>query len=314
MRSKNSVLILGLILMLGLSFQSFAKGDKIGKTYNGYVLDLGNNMMPKMMNKAWKKRKAAWGTEVEGASSVAALGKLLVEFENNLSEKAILEAWPERKSAWATAVNSAKTYPELGDLLVELEEGIKNDSKLETWDETREEWLGKITDTGKAVMMEAEKVELDVEGLSSTFATIWGASDNSFTDVKVGDGEVVANIGTIYESNVKMPQAKSSRIVQVIEDDSDNFSFMAVYEGGQFEVNARELYNAIAKEIDSLVPENFPRLTNHRSDGVKMEFYAWEFASENFNDVAKRSTVSLSLLNSNGMFAIELRVSEKVFK
>lgn len=314
MKSVFRSITMCFLFVAAIGLQSFATGEDYTSTYNNYVLEFEKHMFPKMMSKEWKKRGAGWRTEVGKSKDVASLAKLTIEFESMISDKAKMDAWTKRNTGWKGDLKGAANYAQLGDLLIEMEEGIKNESKIEAWTEKREEWIGKITISGKESMMAVEAVIIDEAELSAAFDKAWGATANSFKDMKTGDGKVVDGLGTLFGCNAKFPQAKSTSVVQVIEDDSDNFRVMVIYDAGQYKENAQKMFDELAAILGNLIPSDYPRKDNYIPGYVDQKVYLWDFASDNFADVAKKPSVTIGMRESNGKYAVELLIMEPVFK
>jgi hypothetical protein len=313
MKSSAYLLILSLLFVC-VGPVSASGGDKNAALYNEVVLEFAKFMNPKNMEKPWKKRGEAWKGAVKKSNSVEILSALVAEFEANVRESAVLEAWGTRRSAWNSDVKSCKSYADLGDYLVEMEEGISIESKLDGWDDAREPWLDDITESGQKLKISAEKIEYDAEGMRSLFDQIWAGTTNSFQEIKTGDATAVPNLGNVFLARLKMPQAKSSRVVQVVEEDSDNWRFMAIFDAGQYEENATALLAEIAAALDGIMPAGFPRQSDFLQGYVNTEILVWEVQDEDFNVVARKPSVSLGLLESNGQYRIELEISEPVFR
>lgn len=313
MRSISRLLLLPILLLVVTSTSSFAGGNDTD-LYRDFFLEFAKHVNPKSMEKSWKKRNSAWTAEMKKAKDVASIGSLAAEFEENVKEEGVSEAWKTRREAWRTDVKAAETPANLGDYMLELSRGMSQESMLEGWGEQFDGWLDTMTDMAVIAEKEEQRIIFDEEAMRPVFDQLWGATANSFKDVKTGEGKEIPNLGTVFHANIKMSQAKSSRIVQVLEDDSDNWRFMAIYDAGQYIDNAEMLLADIAKVIDSMMPEGFPRKTNFLQGYVKTEVYAWELNSPDFNAVAKKASVTLGLRESNGNYGIELIISEPVFK
>lgn len=302
-----------LFMLFSLCLSVPTMAEENSAIYNAYVLDLGNAIYPKSMAKPWKKRSAAWQEEVKNSQSVEGLGKLVIELEQNLGEKATLEAWADLSAAWMNEVKDCKSYGTFGDYLIELEEGIKNEVKVEGWEEQREVWLGKITESNKKALMVEERVVLDASTFSSGFDKAWSGTSNGFKEMIGGSGTEVAGLGMLYDCSAKMPGAKSTRILQVKEEDSDVLKYMAIFDAGQYKENALELMENIKGMVGKLMNDNYAVKTLYLSGYMDQKVYAWEYVSDNFSTVMKNPSVTVGIRVSNGSYAVELLIAEPIF-
>ncbi len=309
---KLTSLTLTLCVALGVLLSSAAYGGNEAK-YAELTLEMTGMVNVKMMEKDWKKRKSAWEAEAKKAKDVKAMSKLLMEFESLLNSKTIGVDWAKRRKGWAGEMKGVSAYSAYGDHLIELANAINVEAMGDAWAGRKDGWISDIKKLNKAVALSSEAVKVDAAAFKTTFDKIWAEAKPGFAALKVGDAINQGDM-QMWKTNTLLPQAAGAGIVMIKEEDSDNNRYVANYDAGKYEQNAKKLVEDLVKIMDGMMPEGFARSTTYTGGYMNGTGHIYEFQAEKFVEVGRRPSILIGARKNGEQYVVEFMVTEPVFK
>lgn len=171
---KIVIAVIGLILISGITVRADDQITRVALL----LLELEHSTTLSWQKPSWQQERAAWISQVNSAPDVAALGKLVAEFEESLKPEAFEDDWSENAhKGWKFVCRLVGNVPSLGQLISALEQQIKSEAQEDSWTKRREGWIAEmdaLVRTTRAEMVnEASKAALLLLELEQSTRLSW---------------------------------------------------------------------------------------------------------------------------------------------
>jgi len=154
-------------------------------------------------------------------------------------------------------------------------------------------------------------VQLDAHQMKKSILPIWAGSRNSFEDQIASELKIQGD-AQFYLTRAALPGAKGAVIHKVVEDDSYNLRYTAIYACEASLADAESIVEQWIVVLDDVISTKFPKSERFNSEFHKSNYWMYEYASDDFTRQAKNPTISVGVKMVRDQYIVELVVAEPV--
>ncbi|MBL4704959.1 MAG: hypothetical protein JKY54_10580 [Flavobacteriales bacterium] len=297
-----------LIFFIFLAIFSFGQTPTVNQLKTT-LEEVGSSINKGYTSKSWKKEGEAWIESIGKIDDVSIFAEQVEKLIGYLGSKAFTN-----KPTSSASANSIKEATERFLSVLKLIKAEAVSIDLTSSIASLEKGLASIIAKEEAELKAKEalkKMEPFISDFKNEFAKLFEDSKKGeFAASRSGSIQKKGN-EAYYQTSLKF--GESQVVIEIGEE--ENHRAVAQFNCSSDKKMALQFCKLLEPFLTQEVPETYKMSRDYSSEySGSVYAYVWEHESEKFIEIAKRPTVSVGVLKSNGEYTVFVKIIEPVFK